>query len=800
MDTYTYEKIPVEMQSVPQWVLWRKVWREAKQKFDKIPIQVNGFGASITNPQHFSTYQNALFAHQMGVGDGIGFCFTPADDFVFVDLDGAMNCKGWHEDKLPILQKFATWGELSQSKKGVHFICKGKLDRAAVYNPAGLELYSANRFCAMTGWQLEDWTTDITEQQDAIDFLEKTITDMRGFHGTLAHVDAGPAPEMAATVPELEDLSISIEVYDFLTKGDASWKGDDRSRALMAAACSLYRVGLSDAEVLTILWQRCEYIVDDHRIVGNKLDWLWQYGCVKGRAMAPLPADEIDALITPVSGELIRASDSNPHADLMAEVARIDRTDVGCGHLAREVLIKAAQADAVTRIEVRSAVRSQMKWTKADLTTVEREIEGLISQKLLARAASNPSIYDNWVYIASQHAFMLKENRIFLRPEAFLARNMHLGDDVKDIALAMGGCEKVDALEFDPSETKIFTRQNGTYYNTWEGLADQGATGDISPYLRHMEAMIPDDEQRNHLLNWMAFTLQHPGKKINHCVLLSGSQGQGKDFLFTPITRALGRHAITQNANALLRDFNSYLCEAKLLTINEVDLGTRKEARTVANTLKSVIADPPATISINPKGFAEYQIRNVVHVVMFTNESQPVFLDNSDRRYFIVHSHYRVHNHEGARLPGVDNYFAKLWDWLDNFGGWQNVVGFLLSRDVTRFNPKAAPPMTESKQDIIDHSRSACESMLHAAVLMGIGPFSTNITESPKVYRWLLGEGSSLLGEYGIDRVPSIRAISTSLGNLGAVSERAYLRGDRIRLWNLAPLRQPNDISADWLQ
>ena len=76
LPAYNYQAIPARLRDIPHWILWRKEWLEDKQKWSKVPIQTNGYGASTVNPAHYATFDNALLAYNLGTGDGLGFCFT----------------------------------------------------------------------------------------------------------------------------------------------------------------------------------------------------------------------------------------------------------------------------------------------------------------------------------------------------------------------------------------------------------------------------------------------------------------------------------------------------------------------------------------------------------------------------------------------------------------------------------------------------------------------------------------------------------------------------------------------------
>lgn len=790
---FTYQTIPDELRQLHQWVLWRKVWRDDKGKFDKIPTQVNGYPASITNRNHFSPFDVALFAYENGIADGLGFCFLPENNLIFVDLDGAVNCVGWDKDKLPILQAFPTWGELSQSEKGVHLIAKGKLDRAHVYHPGGLELYSSGRFCAMTGWQLEGWPTHIAELQPAVDQLAAHIDTLRGTLGDRILQEAGPMPPLC-DFPDIVQLSISEDVYRFLTTGEAGKWDNDRSRALFAASASLYRAGLKDAEVLSCLWHYAGHIAAEHRTQGDPRAWLWKYSVAPTRGAArPDPDALFDAIPTAPVDQL---------AGLMARVNAIkdaDRMTAEGIHAARTLLLEARSLDAGSRVALHQALKARMKWTKEQFDAVQSEINQNARRLQQGGADSMDAVWPEYIYVAKQHAFLRKSSNEFLKPEAFISKYIHLDPDMRDKVLMGGGVTKVMGVDFDPCQPAFFQANGATYYNTWRGLADIGLPGDVVPWLNHVRMLIPDDAQRAHLLDWMAFTLQHPEVKINHCIVLAGKPGIGKDTLFFPLSQALGRHHKEVGADALMRDFNDFLVEAKLVTIQEADIGNRKEASMVANRMKPLIASPPNTLYVNPKGVAAYAIQNVVHLILQTNEAHPAMIHDGDRRYFVISSDLIVCGQDGNQLPEFREYFRNFWAWMDGGGGWRYVVAWLLARDVSSFNPKAPPPMTEAKQDIIEAGRSPLEAMLRAAIGARIGPFVDDTVESAVVHAWLMIDGSALLAQYGLREVPSVRAIGNALTALGATGTRYRREGVQVRALNVARLRAAPALESDAL-
>ena len=133
------------------------------------------------------------------------------------------------------------------------------------------------------------------------------------------------------------------------------------------------------------------------------------------------------------------------------------------------------------------------------------------------------------------------------------------------------------------------------------------------------------------------------------------------------------------------------------------------------------MAAPPEMLSVNRKGLHPYQMANRMFVLAFSNDSVPISLDSQDRRWFCVWSHAPRMAPEAA---------AKLWAWYTS-GGFAAVAAWMGSRDVSAFNPGAAPMMTEFKMNLVEQGMSSAESFLVEMMRHRIGEFAKGVVGSP---------------------------------------------------------------------
>src|SRR3954464_7641684 len=90
------KSIPQELRDLPQWVCWK--WgTKADGKPTKVPIRaIDGGNASSTEPEDWTSFQNAFNAWRMGHGNvaGVGFVFTEEAGYVGVDFDDCVSGDG----------------------------------------------------------------------------------------------------------------------------------------------------------------------------------------------------------------------------------------------------------------------------------------------------------------------------------------------------------------------------------------------------------------------------------------------------------------------------------------------------------------------------------------------------------------------------------------------------------------------------------------------------------------------------------------------------------------------------------
>jgi len=344
--------------------------------------------------------------------------------------------------------------------------------------------------------------------------------------------------------------------------------------------------------------------------------------------------------------------------------------------------------------------------------------------------------YNRFAYIQTDDAYFDLQDRREIGRSTFNALfrhiqclSIHNGQKIEasvcyDQNRQAMGAKALVGITYAAGESVLTARDGMAYGNRWRDARPQAAPGDVSLWLAHVARMVPIEYEREHLLNALAYKVQNPNKKINHALLIGGHPGSGKDTMLAPFFWSIGGKDKANCALVKNEDLSSqwgYALECEVMEIAELRQSEAKDRRALENALKPIIAAPPELLQVNRKGLHPYMALNRVFVVAFSNERAAISLPSDDRRWFCLWA-------GAGKLPEADA--VALWRWYHS-GGFAAIAAWLHSRDVSAFNPAAAPPMTEAKAIMIEQGRSSAESYLVELIQRRLGEFAIGAIASP---------------------------------------------------------------------
>jgi hypothetical protein len=317
-------------------------------------------------------------------------------------------------------------------------------------------------------------------------------------------------------------------------------------------------------------------------------------------------------------------------------------------------------------------------------------------------------------------------------------------------------------------ESEIVCLDNVDWLNTWTAPDIEPKAGDASWMLDHILYLCNGDKTiAGQMLDWMAFTAQNPGVKINYApLLISPAQGVGKDTLGIALARVVGfDNAYFLDDGAIAEGRFDFMKSTSLVIVPEIMCGERRE---VANKLKPLITQE--RIRINEKNVKPYRVDNQANFMMLSNYENAAFIEDEDRRYFVIICRQK---------PKSPEYFTEFYGkiWGEEISAFAHV---LMTRDLSEFNPKAPAPHTEHKDTVRQATQNGVEAWLDDAWNSNSAPFDKDVIN--------LRDALKTFHDAGAPRQMSIQAIAAYLkkdhvggGDLG--KPRIGPKGNQVRVY-----------------
>lgn len=253
-----YDQIPAELRALPQWVCFRDVAPDSPEYArSKGPIDPHvtdrAKNASVSDPQTWATFEEAVSACEEGGFGGVGFVLTEGDPYLCIDLDHVIDGGEVDPEAQGIVEAVGSYTELSPSGTGLHVWCRavkpGARSRAGI-----VEMYESGRYIRFTG-NVYDGHDVLKSAQKAVQALYYQYLDKddeeTGNEPQRASQGFADVPTDVQTVIERAERSRNGARFSALFSGDttgyASRSESDLALCSMAAFFSGGDAALTDA-------------------------------------------------------------------------------------------------------------------------------------------------------------------------------------------------------------------------------------------------------------------------------------------------------------------------------------------------------------------------------------------------------------------------------------------------------------------------------------------------------------------------------------------------------------------------
>jgi len=229
--------------------------------------------------------------------------------------------------------------------------------------------------------------------------------------------------------------------------------------------------------------------------------------------------------------------------------------------------------------------------------------------------------------------------------------------------------------------------------------------GDLGPFWAWFRRLIPDEEERRVLLQWLAYKARNPVWR-SFAVVLVGPQGSGKGTFWQLIGKLWGDANVSSLSNiagVYHAQYQDSLFQKLWVLIDEVsseEAGTAwQDKRRSADRLKGFVEPQPSRKLLNIKGRKFIDTVVAASVGISTNHPDAIPTDADDRRFYVLNTGPEMAFHDVRAIQewiALPENIGALWRYL------QNEV------DLGGFNHVKAP-MTDAKRVMRESNRTDVE-------------------------------------------------------------------------------------------
>lgn len=743
------------LRNYPQFVLWKLVPDTPKPRKVPInPITLRAFEKGEdwqNNPNKWIGADQAITTLQyLDDSYGLGFLFTDKDPFFFVDIDACLENGQWSQLAMGLMGYFPGAAvEVSQSGTGLHIFGKYEgvaPEHAKKNQPLNIEYYTERRFVALTGNNIIG-NID-TDHTNGIAQITATYFSPQVNAGDMTEWTSEPVPEWEGFTDDGELIAKALEsggagsIIGNKASFKALWEQDedvlsrafpdnfgvrsyDRSSADAALAqhlsfwtgrnCERIQSLMLQSALVRDKWEREDYL---HRTIMSAVSLSKE---VYGAKFVSTIEDKYGPV------KLKASSEAQRH---LADTIR-DSIFEKANEEERYALAKIPTARTwIEHKEKSPAELIAMVTPTEEATVTMNHGPKLVSGYQYLSADKQIELFDKCVYVQDAHRILTPAGTL-LKAEQFNAtyggytfQLDESGD--KTTRKAWEAFTESQIIRHPKAESSCFRPDlepcsiviiNGRpLANTYVPVETPKMVGDVSPFITHMEKLLPEERDRTILMSYLAAMVQYKGVKFSWAPLIQGVEGNGKTLFTWCMAQAIGdKYTHLPQANELAEKFNDWLFDKLFIGVEDVYVPDHK--REVIEVLKPMITNERLAKRAMQQGQVTADVR--ANFILNTNHKDAIRKTRNDRRFAIFYTAQQTAE-DLTRDGMVGDYFPNLYHWLKNLNGYAMVHNFLENYVIAEeFNPAGQcqrAPETSSTNEAIKSSLGGVEQTIVEAV------------------------------------------------------------------------------------
>jgi len=212
-----------------------------------------------------------------------------------------------------------------------------------------------------------------------------------------------------------------------------------------------------------------------------------------------------------------------------------------------------------------------------------------------------------------------------------------------------------------------------------------------------------DDDMRDYLIYWLAFTIKYCGRKAGVCPVFISGEGCGKGTLVKLLEAMMGEDKVLETDSpqrTIWGNFNADLEKSLLVCVNEV---TRKDMMDKHKLYDKITG---LNVNINIKGVESYQAKSYSNYMVCTNDPDPIPTSEGQRRFVFFKCSQRM-----KKGPNGENteFWKRLHDMANDKNAMKTIYNRLMNLPDLNENtfPDKPKPVTAYEKELNESNKAS---------------------------------------------------------------------------------------------
>jgi hypothetical protein len=251
-------------------------------------------------------------------------------------------------------------------------------------------------------------------------------------------------------------------------------------------------------------------------------------------------------------------------------------------------------------------------------------------------------------------------------------------------------------------DTAIIVLEGQEFVNKYTPPNHPHTTQDPDVFLDHVDFLLPDDDERDLFLDWLAYKIQNPALRSYAIVMIAEDGfGIGRSWLRAMMRKVLQGKVQTATLPQLIgkgtsaeKNYNDWAAECQFLVIEEAkDNITKEDFYNGYETFKQRVDTRVGDVRVNPKYGRTRDDFMFFNALIFSNHSDALAIPPNDRRCCVL---------TNPTVMASFEYYDRLESSLTDAEA-AKVYWYLMERDISNYD-HVYPIDTEGKRRMTDQN------------------------------------------------------------------------------------------------